>query len=58
MMKLIEAALAPNKASVAHALLSLPLIYCHWVVATKRAHDLDKSGWWLFAWSMAATPAL
>ena len=57
-MKLFEATLAPNKALLAQALLSLPLIYLHWAVATKRAHDLDKSGWWLFAWSTAAIPGL
>ena len=57
-MKLFEATLAPNKALLAQALVSLPLIYFHWVLATKRAHDLDKSGWWLFAWSTAAIPGL
>lgn len=39
-------------------ILALVVIYPSWVVSVKRAHDLGKSGWWLFGWSIATIPAI
>jgi uncharacterized membrane protein YhaH (DUF805 family) len=43
-------ALAGKEGAGFVALLS---IYPNWMLAVKRAHDLGKSGWWVFGWSVA-----
>lgn len=37
----------------AHAIVALIMIYPGWMLAVKRAHDLDRSGWWVLGWSVA-----
>jgi uncharacterized membrane protein YhaH (DUF805 family) len=39
-------------------LVSVIMIYPFWVLSVKRAHDLGKSGWWVFGWVMAVVPAV
>jgi uncharacterized membrane protein YhaH (DUF805 family) len=35
-----------------HHLISLIMFYPGWVIMVKRAHDLGKTGWWVFGWSI------
>jgi uncharacterized membrane protein YhaH (DUF805 family) len=41
----------------ASEIVSVIMIYPFWVLSVKRAHDLGKSGWWVFGWVMAVIPA-
>jgi uncharacterized membrane protein YhaH (DUF805 family) len=41
-----------------HIILSLAFVWPHWALSTKRAHDLDKSGWWLLGWVAASWGAI
>ena len=50
--------IATGEVGVVQGILALIVIYPSWVVSVKRAHDLGKSGWWLFGWSVATLPTL
>jgi uncharacterized membrane protein YhaH (DUF805 family) len=41
-----------------HIIMSVAFIWPHWALSTKRAHDLNKSGWWLFGWIAASWAAI
>jgi uncharacterized membrane protein YhaH (DUF805 family) len=47
----------PQSAPLAYTGIKLIVCYPNWVVATKRAHDFDRSGWWLLAWSIGGVAA-
>lgn len=45
-------------ASIVQAVALTGIAYPHWALAVKRAHDLDRSGWWLAGWIMVMAGAL
>ena len=50
--------LVTGRITAMQGLLAFVVIYPSWVVSVKRAHDLGKSGWWLFGWTVATIPTL
>lgn len=49
---------APSDISIWHLIISVAFAIPHWALSVKRAHDLEKSGWWLFGWWSASIASL
>ena len=50
----LRAALTTDNAKAIIGLPALAVLYFHCAIATKRAHDLGKSGWWVVGWTVAS----
>jgi uncharacterized membrane protein YhaH (DUF805 family) len=48
----------PSDFSIWHLIISLVFAIPHWALSVKRAHDLEKSGWWLVGWWAASLGSL
>lgn len=53
-MWLIGNPTAASDVTLGHVIVAIAFMFPHWALAVKRAHDLGKSGWWLFGWSAAS----
>lgn len=51
---IIHVMLANVGGPAVQGLFGLMMCYPFWMLAIKRAHDLNKSGWWVLGWSLSS----